>query len=142
MSTVSIIASVVLLMSATQLFADTAGTAPSLKESPTYICMDIHTGEQVLDPCIWRFVGRGLGCAFIITLVVICLMIFKSQIDHGFLGLILLLVLIIFSVNFSFLVAAPTTSISIKIAIVLIDGCLAIGSKLLSSRFLDYLESE
>jgi hypothetical protein len=69
-------------------------------------------------------------------------MLFRSKIDHGFLGLILLLVLVVFSVTFSFLVAAATPSISIKVAITLIDGCLTLGAKLLSSRFLDYLESD
>jgi hypothetical protein len=103
--------------------------------------MDIHTAEQAIDPDVWRVFGFCLGVAFIATLGVFSLMLFYSKIDHGFLGLILLLVLVIFSVTFSFLVAAATPSISIKIAIAFIDGCLALGTKLLSGRFLDYLES-
>ena len=105
--------------------------------------MDLHTAEQAIDPSVWRVFGFCLGGAFVITLVVFCLMFFYSKkICHGFLGLILLLVLVIFSVTFSFLVAAATPSISIKVAIVFIDGCLALGTKLLSGRFLDYLESD
>jgi len=104
--------------------------------------MDIHTIEQAIDPSVWRVFGLCLGGAFVLTLVVFCLLLFCSQIDHGFLGLILLLVLIVFAVTFSFLVAAATPSISTKVAIVFVDGCLALGTKLISSRFLDYLESE
>jgi hypothetical protein len=82
-----------------------------------------------------------LGGGFLLTLVAFSLLLFFSNIDHGFLGLILLLILVIFLVAFSFLVAAATPGISTKIAIVVIDGALALGSKLLSDRFLVYLES-
>lgn len=97
--------------------------------------------EKAADPGVWHMMGWGLAGGFLATLVAFCLLLFFSNIDHGFLGLILLLVLIIFLVAFSFLVAAATPSISTKIAIVVIDGALALGSKLVSDRFLVYLES-
>lgn len=97
--------------------------------------------ENAMDPNVWKVLGCCLGVAFIASLIVCYLMLF-SKIDHGFLGLIFLLVLVIFLVAFSFLVAAATSGISIKIAIVVIDGAFGLGTKLLSNRFLEYLESE
>lgn len=94
-----------------------------------------------IDPEIWRWCAVGLGAAFIMTLGVLLVFMFKSKIDHGFLGLMLLLTLVVFAVAFSFLVAAATPGLAIKVAIAVIDGLLALGTKLLSGRFLQYLES-
>jgi hypothetical protein len=57
-------------------------------------------------------------------------------------GLIFLLVMTIYLVAFSFLVAAATPSLAMKVAVTVFNGLLAFGSKLLSDRFLKYLESE
>jgi hypothetical protein len=101
----------------------------------------ILADENVMDPSIWKVLGYCLGAAFVASLIMCYLMMF-GKIDHGFLGLIFLLVLVIFLAAFSFLVAAITPGISIKVAITVIDGAFALGTKLLSNRFLEYLESE
>jgi uncharacterized membrane protein len=84
----------------------------------------------------------GLGAAFVLTWVVYLAVLHKADIDHGFMGLIFLLVMVVYLVAFSFLVAAATPSLSMKVAITVFNGVLAFGSKLLSDRFLKYLESE
>jgi hypothetical protein len=66
---------------------------------------------------------------------------FWTEIDHGFLGLIVLLMLIFFLVAFSFLVAASAAGVDIKLAVVIVDALVLLGSKLLAPRFLQYLES-
>lgn len=102
---------------------------------------DILT-EKALDPEIWRLLSYGLGIAFVLTWVVFLVVLWKAEIDHGFMGLIFLLILVVFLVAFSFLVAAATPSLSMKVAVTVFNGVLAFGSKLLSDRFLKYLESE
>jgi hypothetical protein len=97
--------------------------------------------EKALDPDIWRLFAYGLGGAFVIALGVFLVLLFHAEIDHGFLGLIFLLIMVIFLVAFSFLVAAATPSLSMKVAVTVFNGVLAFGSKLLSDRFLKYLES-
>lgn len=94
-----------------------------------------------IDPEIGRWYALGLGVAFTLAVGVLLAFMFKSKIDHGFLGLMFLLTLVVFAVAFSFLVAAVTPGIAIKVAIAAIDGILALGAKLLSGRFLQYLES-
>jgi hypothetical protein len=94
-----------------------------------------------IDPEIWRWCAIGLGGAFTLTVGVLLAFMRCSTIDHGFLGLMLLISLVVFAVTFSFLVAAATPGVAIKVAIVVIEGLLALGTKLLSARFLDYLES-
>ncbi len=84
----------------------------------------------------------GLGLAFVITWAVFALLLFRAEIDHGFLGLIFLINTVLFIVAFTFLLAAATPGISIKVAVALFNGLLAFGSKLISDRFLTYLESE
>lgn len=90
---------------------------------------------------LWHLAAYGLGAAFLATLATLLVLLWKANIDHGFLGLIFLLVIVLFIVAFSFVVAAATPGISIKIAVTLFSGILALGSKLLSDRFLKYLES-
>ena len=79
--------------------------------------------------------------AFLATLITLLTLLWKDRIDHGFVGLILLLVVVLFIVAFSGLVAAATPGISIKIAVTVIGGIISIGSKLLSDRFIVYLSS-
>jgi hypothetical protein len=97
--------------------------------------------EKALDPEFFKLLGLGLGVSFIITFIVILFFLYKSNIDHGFLGLILLLTLVIYLMAFSFLIAAATQGISIKLSVVFFNGVLAFASKLMSDRFLKYLES-
>ena len=91
---------------------------------------------------LWRLSAYGLGAAYLLTLVVLLVILWQSNIEHGFLGLIFLLTIVLFLVAFSFLVAAATPGISIKVAVTVFNGLLAFASKLLSDRFLKYLESE
>lgn len=94
-----------------------------------------------IDPVIWQWCALGLAGAFTLAMGVLLGFMLKSKIDHGFLGLIFLLALVVFAVTFSFLVAAATPGIAIKVAIAVIDGLFALGARLLSGRFLQYLES-
>lgn len=98
--------------------------------------------ENPVDPEIWRMLAYGLGASFLAILAVYLILLFKAEIDHGFLGLILLLIMVIYLIAFSFLIAAATPGISIKIAVTVFNGILAFGSRLISDRFLKYLESE
>ena len=90
---------------------------------------------------LWHLAAYGLGAAFLATLATLLVLLWKANIDHGYLGLIFLLVIVLFIVAFSFVVAAATPGISIKVAVIVFSGILALGSKLLSDRFLKYLES-
>ena len=99
-----------------------------------------HHSRRTSD--LWHLAAYGLGAAFLATLITLLTLLWKDRIDHGFVGLILLLVIVLFTVAFSFLVAAATPGISIKIAVTVFSGILALGSKLLSERFLKYLESK
>jgi len=94
-----------------------------------------------IDPEIWRWSALGLGVAFTLTVGVLLAFMSKSNIDHGFLGLVFLLTMVVFAVAFSFLVAAATPGTAIKVTIAVIDGLFALAAKLLSGRFLQYLES-
>jgi len=95
---------------------------------------------STLDQNVIMWFSIGLGIAFVMTMIWIMVFMVRSQIDHGFLGLILLLSLIFFLIAFSFLVAASAKGIDIKIAIVVVDAFVLFGSKLLAPRFLEYLE--
>jgi hypothetical protein len=85
--------------------------------------------------------GIGLGGAFLIAMGVLVLFMAKSKIDHGFLGLMFLLTLVVFLVAFSFLVAASVPGYDIKIAVAVVDAFVLIANKLLSDRFIKYLET-
>jgi formate/nitrite transporter FocA (FNT family) len=98
--------------------------------------------EKALDPEYFKLLGIGLGASFVIAFIVILIFLYKSKIDHGFLGLIFLLTLVIYLMAFSFLIAAATQGITIKLSVVFFDGVVAFASKLISDRFLKYLESE
>ncbi len=65
-----------------------------------------------------------------------------SPVDLGFLGLILLLETIFFLVAFSFLVAASTKGIEVKVLVAAVDALVLFGSKLLAPEFLRYLNDE
>ena len=49
--------------------------------------------------------------------------------------------MIVFAVSFSFLIAAATPGIAIKVGIAVIDGLLALAAKLLTGPFIGYLKS-
>lgn len=106
--------------------------------------------SEPLQAQSWQWFGMGLGAAFLITIGVIVLFFCHSAffdkddqgIDTGFLGLILMLVTILYSVAFSFLVAASAKGIDIKILVAVVDAFVLIGSKLLAPEFLRYLNDE
>jgi cobalamin biosynthesis protein CobD/CbiB len=91
---------------------------------------------------LWHIAACGLGAAFVATIATVLMLLWKSEIDHGLLGLIFLIVIVLFTVAFSFIVAAATPGFSIKVAATVFSGILTLGSKLLSDRFLDYLGSD
>jgi hypothetical protein len=62
--------------------------------------------------------------------------------DLGWVGLMFLLTMIFFLIGFSFLVAAATPGYDIKIAVVVVDGLVLIGSRLLAPHFLQYLAEQ
>lgn len=95
----------------------------------------------VMDMAARDLLLQGLGGAFALAFLVVVLLRF-SGIDQGFLGLILLLVLVIFALCFTIMVAALTPGVAIKIVVGVVDALAAIAARLLSPRFLDYLESE
>ena len=88
-----------------------------------------------------KWSGMGLGVAYLIAMGVIALFMTKSAIDHGFLGLMFLLSLVLFLIAFSFVVAASAPGYDIKIAVAVVDAFVLIANKLLSDRFLKYLET-
>jgi hypothetical protein len=98
--------------------------------------------EMAMVPDLWRWLAIGVGISFVLCLLTLLVLLHKSGIDHGFLGLIFLLILVVFLVAFSFLVAAGTPGWSMKFAVTVFNGILAFGTKLISDRFLKYLESE
>ncbi len=87
------------------------------------------------------FFAIGLGVAFVLAMTVLVLFMIKSRIDHGFLGLMFLLTLVLFLVAFSFIVAASVPGYEIKVAVGVIDAFILVANKLLSDRFVIYLES-
>jgi hypothetical protein len=91
---------------------------------------------------LWRLLAWGVGIAFVLSLTTLVILLLQSGIDHGFLGLIFLIILVVFLVALSLMVAAATPGWTIKVAVTVFDGILAFGSKLVSDRFLEYLESE
>ncbi len=95
----------------------------------------------LMEPSLWKYCAMGVGIAFALTLCLLLAFMLKSRIDHGFLGLIVLLTLVVFDVKLSFLIAAGTPGVAIKVAIAAIDGLLALAAKLLSGPFLNYLKS-
>jgi hypothetical protein len=102
----------------------------------------LAASEVPMAPDLWRLLALGLGIAFVLSLLTLIVILWQSGIDHGFLGLIFLIILVVFLVAMSLLVAAGTPGWSIKLAVTVFDGILAFGSKLISNRFLQYLESE
>jgi hypothetical protein len=106
--------------------------------------------SEALSGEAWRWFGGGLGAAFAITIVVIVLLFLHSAfaknqentIDLGFLGLIVLLVTIFYMIAFSFLVAASTKGLDIKLLVAAVDAFVLIGGKLLAPEFLRYLNDE
>lgn len=66
----------------------------------------------------------------------------KSKIDHGFLGLMFLLSLVFFLVAFSFVVAASVPGYDIKVAVAVVNAFILVATKLLSDRFIKYLETD
>lgn len=84
----------------------------------------------------------GLAAAFIVCVAFAGALAMQQEMDHGWSGLIFLLVMIFFSISFSFLVAASTPGISIKVAVAVVDAFVLLGSKLLAPAFLDYLADD
>jgi hypothetical protein len=101
----------------------------------------LGANEAPMATDLWRVLASGIGIAFVLSLVTLLVLLSQSEIDHGFLGLIFLLILVVFLVAFSLLVAAATPGWSIKVAVTVFNGILAFGTKLISDRFLQYLES-
>lgn len=105
--------------------------------------MDVLAAAEPLATAAWQWFSIGLGVAFLVTIGVITLFLFKGDseygIDQGFLGLMLLLTTIFYLVAFSFLVAASTKGLDIKVTVAVVDALVLIGSKLLAPRFIDYL---
>jgi hypothetical protein len=102
----------------------------------------LSANEIPMTTELWRMLAWGIGIAFVLSLIMLVILLVKSGIDHGFLGLIFLLILVVFLVAFSLLVAAATPGWSIKVAVTVFNGILAFGTRLISDRFLNYLESE
>ncbi|MDI3567112.1 hypothetical protein [Bradyrhizobium sp. Arg816] len=107
--------------------------------------------SEALSKAAWQWFGAGLGLAFLITIGIIIMFFWYSAfhaeteedaIDAGFLGLMLLLVTIFYLVAFSFLVAASTKGLDIKLLVATVDAFVLIGSKLLAPVFLRYLSNE
>lgn len=95
--------------------------------------------EGVLDASARDWFGIGLGVGFLVVMSYLVLLQQKKDFDHGWIGLMLLLIIIFFLVAFSFLVAASTPGYGIKIAVAVVDAFVLIGSKLLAPDFLIYL---
>ena len=100
---------------------------------------------EPLVTAAWQWFSIGLGVAFLVTIGIIVIFVLKGDteygIDQGFLGLILMLTTIFYLVAFSFLVAASTKGLDIKVTVAVVDALVLIGSKLLAPRFLTYLSS-
>lgn len=102
----------------------------------------VLTTEAPMSAELWTTLAYGTGAAFVLSLATLTTLLWRARIDHGFLGLIFIVILIVFLVIVSFLVAAATPGWSIKLAVTLFNGILAFGSRFVSDRFLQYLESE
>ena len=81
----------------------------------------------------------GLGGAFLVTLLFLVRLLREEDVNRGFLGMAFLLTIIFFLIGFSFLVAAATPGISIKVAVGVVDALVLFGSRLLAPNFLEYL---
>jgi hypothetical protein len=94
----------------------------------------------------YHWFGAGLGGAFAATWLTLLIFMLRSReeehIDHGFLGLMLLLVTIFYLIAFSFLVAASSSGLDIKILVVTVDAMVLIGTRLLGPPFLRYLSDQ
>jgi hypothetical protein len=103
--------------------------------------MGVTGSEAAMASDLWRILAWGVGIGFTLSLIMLVVLLERAEIDHGFLGLIFLITLVVFLVSLSFLVAAATPGWSIKVAVTILNGILTFGSKLISDRFLRYLES-
>jgi hypothetical protein len=98
--------------------------------------------QAVLEEAARNWFSLGLGVGFIVAVGYLILLLQEPEIDLGWLGLMFLLIIIFFLIAFSFLVAAATPGIEIKIAVSVVDALVLLGSKLLAPSFLDYLADE
>jgi len=98
--------------------------------------------QAVLDDAARNWFSIGLGVGFVIVIGYLILLLQEQEIDLGLLGLMFLLTVIFFLIAFSFLVAAATPGIEIKVAVSVVDALVLLGSKLLAPSFLDYLADE
>jgi hypothetical protein len=103
--------------------------------------MSLDVAATALDTWSVAWYGAGLGIAFLLSLAFILILLFYADIDIGFLGLMFLLMMIFFLVGFSFLVAASAKGLDIKVSVVVVDGLVLLGTKLLTPQFLRYLSS-
>jgi hypothetical protein len=102
--------------------------------------MSLFDSTIALEPAVRDAFGVALGGAFLLTMLI--LLAFKSsKIDHGFLGLMFLLTLVVFLIAFSLLIAASVPGLAIKFTVAVVDTATVIASGLLKPRFLEYLES-
>lgn len=97
--------------------------------------------EGALDQIVIYWFAVGLGTGFAMAMAYLVILAFQ-EVDKGYIGLILLLVIIFFLIAFSFLVAASTSGISIKIAVGVVDAFVLLGSKLLAPNFLIYVSDD
>ena len=102
--------------------------------------MSLFDCSTPLNPTVRDFFGIALASAFLLAMPMI--FAFKSsKIDHGFLGLMFLLTLVVFLIAFSFLIAAAVPGLAIKVTVAVVDTATVIATGLLKPRFLEYLES-
>lgn len=102
----------------------------------------LTTSETPMGTDLWHVLAWGVGIAFLLSLVTLIVLLERASIDHGFLGLIFLIIMVVFLVALSLLVAAATPGWTIKLSVTVFNGILAFGTRLISDRFLTYLESE
>ncbi len=94
-----------------------------------------------MTPESWHLIALGLGLAFLVAIIFLATLK-NSGIDLGFLGLMYLLTVLMFLAAFSFVVAAGTPGWSMKVAVTIVNGIFAFGSKLVGKQFLDYLTED
>jgi FtsH-binding integral membrane protein len=103
--------------------------------------------SEPLQKDAWLWFSAGLGISFLINIGLIVLFFGwwaytateSDEVDLGFLGLLLLLVTILHLVGFSFVVAASTKGLDVKLLVAFVDVFVLIGSRLLAPDFLNYL---
>jgi len=93
----------------------------------------------MLDEVGRNWFSIGLGAAFVIAMCFNFVLLKTDKSDIGFSGLLFLLTLIFFLIAFSFLVAASTPGIEIKVAVAIVDAFVLLGGKLFTPHFLDYI---